>query len=82
MRQTDIDELIKQADNFHNSKPINERKKLCISSAATQIQTLRQMKQKIKDSTEKQLEEIDSWIYGVASCLKQNLKDVESEVKR
>jgi len=73
----EIDVLLEQATEFHNSKTLEERKVLCISSASTQIQTLRGMKVKIMKNARSQCRDIDIWIKNIAKLLEQNLKEIK-----
>lgn len=69
------------ACEFHNSKSIELRKMMSISSMETQITTLLNMKDKIKSTAKKECIKIDNWIKNIVRDLEQALNDENKESK-
>lgn len=64
---------------FHNSKPIELRRVMCISSMSTQITTLIQMKNQIMVDAEKRCKEIDEWIRNIERGVPALLRKIEED---
>ena len=77
MKRHEITELMRQAAEMHNSQDMATRRRMAVSSAASQITTLQVEKKKIMDSARAQCREIDEWIDNCARSIRDDLRALD-----
>lgn len=72
-----LKDLMNKARDFHNGQDFHTRTMFCISALQTQITTLLQQQEKIKQNAKKQCSEIDDHIKNIARGLEENFKALD-----
>lgn len=70
-------DIVKAAEDFHNSQDIHMRTMLCVSALQTQITTLMVQRTKIMQAAGQQCVAIDDQIANIVRHLQENLKALD-----